>query len=110
MSGLSTTGMGEVGMEVTSLVTAVVIGLVVGAAGSFLLPEGRTRPPWPAVVLAVVGAAIGTVVAGVLGVAPSRGVNWLELTFQLSFAAAGVAGLAPVRRRRSVGSGRRSPS
>jgi uncharacterized membrane protein YeaQ/YmgE (transglycosylase-associated protein family) len=94
-------------VKVTSHVTAVVIGVVVGALGWFLLPDGRTRPAWAAVVLAVVAAVIGTFVAGVLGVAPSPGVDWLELTFQLSFAAAGVAGLARVTRRRSVGSGSR---
>jgi hypothetical protein len=50
---------------------------------------------------------IGTVVARAVGVAGSSGVNWLELTFQLSFGAAGVAGLARVTRRRSVSSGSR---
>jgi uncharacterized membrane protein YeaQ/YmgE (transglycosylase-associated protein family) len=93
-------------MEVMSLVTAAVTGLVVGVLGWFLMPDNRTRVAWWAVVVGVVAALIGTVVARALGVARSPGVNWLELTFQLSFAAAGVAGLARVTRR-SVSSGSR---
>jgi uncharacterized membrane protein YeaQ/YmgE (transglycosylase-associated protein family) len=94
-------------MELTSLVTALVIGLVVGGVGGFLLPEGRVRSVWLAIVVGVVSAVIGTVLARALGVARSPGVNWLELAFQLSAAAAGVAGLARVTRQRSVGSGSR---
>jgi uncharacterized membrane protein YeaQ/YmgE (transglycosylase-associated protein family) len=94
-------------MELTSLVPAVVIGLVVGALGWSLLPDGRTRSVWAALVVGVVAAVVGTVVARALGVARSPGVNWLELAFQLSAAAAGVAGLARVVGRRSVGSGDR---
>jgi uncharacterized membrane protein YeaQ/YmgE (transglycosylase-associated protein family) len=94
-------------MEVMSLVTAVLTGLVVGPLGWFLMPDDRTRVAWRAVVVGAVAAVIGTVVARAVGVARSPGVNWLELTFQLSFAAAGVAGLARVTRRRSVSSGSR---
>jgi uncharacterized membrane protein YeaQ/YmgE (transglycosylase-associated protein family) len=90
-------------MEVMSLVLAVVIGLVVGVLGWFLMPDGRTRVVWPAILVGVVAAVIGTVVARAVGVAQSSGVNWLELTFQLSFAASGVAGLTWVRGRRSRG-------
>jgi uncharacterized membrane protein YeaQ/YmgE (transglycosylase-associated protein family) len=94
-------------MEVTSLVTAVVIGLVVGTLGWFLVPHGRTRGVWSAVGVGVAAAVIGTVVARAVGAAPGPGANWLELTFQLSFAGAAVAGLARVTRRRSVDSGGR---
>jgi uncharacterized membrane protein YeaQ/YmgE (transglycosylase-associated protein family) len=94
-------------MEVMSLVTAVVTGLVVGVLGWFLMPDDRPRVVWWAVVVGVVAAVIGTVVARAVGVARSSGVNWLEVTFQLSFAAAGVAGLARVTRRRSVSSASR---
>jgi uncharacterized membrane protein YeaQ/YmgE (transglycosylase-associated protein family) len=93
-------------MEVMSFISAVVTGLVVGVLGWFLMPDDRTRVWW-AVVAGVVAAVIGSVVARAVGVAGSPGVNWLELTFQLSFAAAGVAGLARVTRRRSVSSGSR---
>jgi hypothetical protein len=51
--------------------------------------------------------SLGLVAAGVLGVAPIPGVNWPELTFQLTFAAAGVAGLARITGRQGVGSGSR---
>ena len=94
-------------MEVTSLVTAVVIGLVVGALGWFLVPDGRTRAVWSAVVVGVIAAVIGTMVARAVGVAGGPGVNWLELTFQMSCAAAAVAGLAHVTRGRRAGSGSR---
>ncbi|MGY1743716.1 MULTISPECIES: hypothetical protein [unclassified Blastococcus] len=73
-------------MEVTSLVTALVIGLVVGAFGWFLLPDARSRPVWPALVVGVAAAVIGTLISRAVGVARSPGVNWLEIAFQLSSA------------------------
>jgi uncharacterized membrane protein YeaQ/YmgE (transglycosylase-associated protein family) len=94
-------------MEVLSLVTAVVTGLVVGVLGWFLMQDDRTGVVRWAVGVGVVAAVIGTVIARAVGVARGPGVNWLELTFQLGFAAAGMAGLARGTRRRSVSSGSR---
>jgi uncharacterized membrane protein YeaQ/YmgE (transglycosylase-associated protein family) len=93
-------------MGVTSLVTALVIGLVIGASGWSLLPDDRSRAVWPAVVVGVAAAVLGTVVARSVGVARSPGINWLEMTFQLSSAAAGVAALARVTRSRDTNSTR----
>jgi uncharacterized membrane protein YeaQ/YmgE (transglycosylase-associated protein family) len=81
-----------------------VTGLVVGVLGWFLMPDGRTRGVWFAVLVGVVAAVIGTVIARAVGVAQSPGVNWLQLLFQLSFAAAGVVGLARVIGPRRAGS------
>ena len=93
-------------MEVTSLVTALVIGVVVGAFGWFLLPDARSRPVWPALVIGVAAAVIGTLIARSIGVARSPGINWLEMAFQLSSAAAGVAALGRATRGRSTSSTR----
>ena len=95
-------------MEVASFVTTVMIGLVVGAFGWFLVADGRNGPVWPAIVLGVIAAVIGMLIARVVGVARSPAINWLELTFQLSVAAAGVDVLARVSRRRRLTSTRRS--
>jgi uncharacterized membrane protein YeaQ/YmgE (transglycosylase-associated protein family) len=92
-------------MDVTSIVTAVVIGLAGGVLGWVLLPRSRTGPVWAAISIGVVAAVIGTALAHAIGVARSPGLNWLELTFQLSFAAAAVAAVAGVSGRRSAGSG-----
>ena len=80
-------------MELVSLVTALVIGSVVGVLGWFILPDGRARPVWLVVLTSAVAAVLGTLAARALGVAQSSGVNWLEVMFQLSFAAVAVAAL-----------------
>lgn len=97
-------------MELTSLVTAAAIGLVIGTLGWFLLPEGRIRFLWPVLVTAVGAALVGTVVAGVVGADGRSGVNWRELAAQLGFAVAGVAGLARLSGRRTARSGTRGIS
>ena len=96
-------------MGITGFVPALVAGLVVGAVGGFLLPDGPSRPGWLAILVGVVGALVGTAVARLVGVADGSGVTWVGVAYPLAFAAAGVAALATVTgRRRTSGAGRRT--
>ena len=87
-------------MEITGFVSAVVIGLVIGALGRLLVPGKQDIPIWLTVLIGVVAAVVGTLVSGALGVAVTRGVDWIELAFQISFAAIGVALVAGAAERR----------
>jgi hypothetical protein len=77
-----------------------------GATGAPLLGHDGPMTTWliPGVAK---GPGYGSSTSRAGGVAPSPGAHWLEVTFQLSFAGAAVAGLARVTRRRSVDSGGR---
>jgi uncharacterized membrane protein YeaQ/YmgE (transglycosylase-associated protein family) len=87
-------------MEVTGIFTAIVIGLIIGALGRLVVPGRQRIPIWLTLVIGVVAAILGTVVAGAFGVAETRGVDWIELALQIGFAAVGVAIAGGVHGRR----------
>jgi uncharacterized membrane protein YeaQ/YmgE (transglycosylase-associated protein family) len=88
-------------MEITGFITALVIGLIIGALGRLVVPGKQGIPIWLTLVIGVVAAVVGTLVAGALGVADTRGIDWIELALQVGFAAIGVAAAAGVWGRRS---------
>ncbi|MFE0593051.1 GlsB/YeaQ/YmgE family stress response membrane protein [Micromonospora echinospora] len=89
-------------MEVTGFFTALVIGLIIGALGRLVVPGRQSIPIWLTLLIGVVAAVLGTLVAGALGVDDTRGIDWIELALQVAFAAVGVAVVAGTygRRRR----------
>ena len=87
-------------MEVTGIITAIVIGLVIGALGRLVVPGKQDIPIWLTMLIGVVAAIIGTFIAAALGVADTPGIDWIELILQVALAAAGVAIIAGARSRR----------
>ncbi|MDG4803273.1 GlsB/YeaQ/YmgE family stress response membrane protein [Micromonospora sp. WMMD980] len=77
-------------MEVTGFLTAIIIGLVIGALGRLVVPGKQNIPIWLTLVIGVVAAILGTLVAGLFGVDDTAGIDWIELLLQVIFAAAGV--------------------
>jgi hypothetical protein len=53
-------------------------------------------------VIGVVAALLGTVIARAVGVADTKGIDWIELLFQVVLAAIGVALVAGIGGRRGV--------
>ncbi|MEH1128471.1 GlsB/YeaQ/YmgE family stress response membrane protein [Micromonospora sp. CPCC 206061] len=87
-------------MEVTGIITAIIIGLIIGALGRLVVPGKQDIPIWLTMLIGVVAAILGTLLAGVLDVAETPGVDWIELILQVAFAAVGVAIVAGARGRR----------
>jgi uncharacterized membrane protein YeaQ/YmgE (transglycosylase-associated protein family) len=87
-------------VEVTGIITAIIIGLIIGALGRLVVPGKQNIPIWLTLLIGVVAAIVGTLLAGALGVDDTPGVDWIELILQVGFAAAGVAIVAGVRGRR----------
>ncbi|MEV2251730.1 GlsB/YeaQ/YmgE family stress response membrane protein [Streptomyces sp. NPDC050147] len=87
-------------MEISGLISAVVIGIVIGILGRLVVP-GRQRIGilWTLVV-GIVAALIGTAIAAGLDVANTDGVDWVEWLIQIGLAALGVAALSKVKLRR----------
>ncbi|KXK62099.1 transglycosylase [Micromonospora rosaria] len=78
-------------MEVTGFFTAIVIGLIIGALGRLVVPGKQNIPIWLTLAIGVLAALLGTLVAGILGVDDTRGIDWIELALQVGFAAIGVS-------------------
>ncbi|MGC5021346.1 GlsB/YeaQ/YmgE family stress response membrane protein [Micromonospora sp. DT47] len=89
-------------MEVTGILTAIVIGLVIGALGRLVVPGRQNIPIWLTLVIGVLAAILGTIVANALGVKNTAGIDWIEILIQVIFAAVGVAIAAGAYGRRRV--------
>ena len=98
-------------MTITGVITAILIGIVVGALGRLLVP-GRQPIGWLVTILVgIVSAFIGTAIARALGIpTDTNGIDWLELLCQVVVAAIGVALVSALMGRRRTGlmGGRRS--
>jgi uncharacterized membrane protein YeaQ/YmgE (transglycosylase-associated protein family) len=90
-------------VTVSGIISAIIVGLIIGALGRLVLPGRQAIPIWLTIVIGIVAALIGTFIANALDVGSTRGVDWIELLIQIALAAAGVALVAgryaPGRRR-----------
>jgi uncharacterized membrane protein YeaQ/YmgE (transglycosylase-associated protein family) len=86
-------------VEITGFITALFVGVIIGALGRLVLPGRQKIAIWLTIVIGIVAALLGTFVAGALGVADTRGVDWIELALQVGAAAAGIALFSGTRRR-----------
>jgi uncharacterized membrane protein YeaQ/YmgE (transglycosylase-associated protein family) len=89
-------------MTVTGIITALIVGLIIGALGRLVVPGKQNIPIWLTMVIGVVAALLGTVIARAAGVANTNGIDWIELLFQVVLAAIGVALVVGVMGRRGV--------
>lgn len=88
---LNTPGREEETVTVTGIITALIVGLIIGALGRLVVPGRQNIPIWLTMVIGVVAALLGTVVARALGIATeTAGIDWLELLVQVALAAVGV--------------------
>ena len=85
------------------IISPIVVGLIIGALGRLVLPGRQDMPIWLTILIGIVAALIGSLIASALGVGETRGIDWIKLIIQVALAAAGVALVAgryaPGRRR-----------
>ena len=89
-------------MTVTGIISALIVGLIIGALGRLVVPGKQNIPIWLTMVIGVVAALLGTVIANAVGVGNTRGFDWIELLFQVVLAAIGVALVAGLASRRRL--------
>jgi uncharacterized membrane protein YeaQ/YmgE (transglycosylase-associated protein family) len=90
-------------MTITGIITAIVIGAIIGALARLILPGKQNIPIWLTIVVGIVAAFIGTFIARLLGIpTATSGIDWLELVVQLIVAVIGVAIVAGAYGRRGV--------
>ncbi|GGX34996.1 GlsB/YeaQ/YmgE family stress response membrane protein [Streptomyces lomondensis] len=80
-------------MEIDGIISAIVIGIVIGILGRLVVP-GRQRIGilWT-IVVGIIAALIGSALAAAFGVADTKGVDWVEWLIQIGLAALGVIAL-----------------
>ena len=89
-------------MTVTGIITAIIIGAIIGFVGRLVAPGRQNIPIWLTIVVGIVAAFIGTWIAGLFNVADTGGIDWIELILQIVVAAIGVTIVAGMYNRRGV--------
>ncbi|KXK63510.1 GlsB/YeaQ/YmgE family stress response membrane protein [Micromonospora fluostatini] len=87
-------------MTVTGIITALIVGLIVGALGRLVVPGRQNMPIWLHMLIGVGAALLGTVIARSTGLATGSALNLGELLIQVLLAAVAVALVAGVGGRR----------
>ena len=79
------------------MISALMVGLIIGGLGRLVVPGRQHLPIWATVLIGVVAALLGIVIAAALGVAKTPGIDWVELLLQVMLAAIGVLAVVTVR-------------
>jgi uncharacterized membrane protein YeaQ/YmgE (transglycosylase-associated protein family) len=91
-------------MTITGVITAILIGIVVGVLGRLVVPGRQPIGFLVTILVGIVAAFIGTALARALGIpTATAGIDWLELLVQVVVAALGVALVASLMGRRRSG-------
>lgn len=94
-------------MTVTGIITAIIVGAIIGALARLILPGKQNIPIWLTILVGIVAALIGTAIARAIGISTNTdGIDWLELIVQLVVAVVAVAAVAGFYGRRGIRSGR----
>lgn len=88
-------------MTIGGIITAIVIGAIIGALARLVLPGKQNISILLTIVVGIIAALVGTALARLLNVADTPGIDWIELVLQVAVAAVGVtiAGVVTGRRR-----------
>ena len=89
-------------MTAAGIITAIVIGAIIGLLARFVLPGRLAIGILLTIVIGILGALIGTWLAQQVGVATTDGIDWIEILFQVGVAAVGIALVSGFSRRSTV--------
>lgn len=91
-------------MTITGVITAILIGAVVGVLARLILPGRQPIGMLVTILVGIVSAFIGTWLAHALGLpTATKGVDWIELLVQVVVAVVGVALVSALMGRRRTG-------
>jgi uncharacterized membrane protein YeaQ/YmgE (transglycosylase-associated protein family) len=90
-------------MTITGIISAIIIGLIIGALGRLVVPGRQPIPIWLTIVIGIIAAFIGGFIAAALGYSNANGgIPWIQIILQVVVAAIGVAIAAGAYGRRGV--------
>jgi uncharacterized membrane protein YeaQ/YmgE (transglycosylase-associated protein family) len=81
-------------MTVTGVLTAIIVGLILGVLGRAIAPGKQAIPLWLTIVVGIVAALVGSAIVGPMR--STTGFDWVELVVQITLAVAGVIAAAAV--------------
>ncbi|MDX3644777.1 GlsB/YeaQ/YmgE family stress response membrane protein [Streptomyces sp. MB09-02B] len=87
-------------MEIDGIISAIVIGIVIGVLGRLVVPGRQRVGILLTILVGIVAALIGSAIAAGVGVADTGGVDWIEWLIQIALAALGIVALDRGRARR----------
>ncbi|WP_086786868.1 GlsB/YeaQ/YmgE family stress response membrane protein [Streptomyces caniscabiei] len=87
-------------MEIDGIISAIVIGIVIGVLGRLVVPGRQRIGILLTVLVGIVAALIGSAIAAGIGVADTSGPDWIEWLIQIALAALGIVALDRGRARR----------
>jgi uncharacterized membrane protein YeaQ/YmgE (transglycosylase-associated protein family) len=87
-------------VEVSGIISAIIVGAVIGILGRLVVPGKQSIPIWLTLLIGIVAALIGTAIVGSLR--DTDGIDWVEIIVQVGLAAVGVLLATSMRSRRST--------
>ena len=75
-------------MTITGIISAIIIGVIIGALGRLLAPGRQNISILVTIIVGVLAALIGTAIVG--SMRDTTGIDWVELVVQLVLAVLGV--------------------
>ena len=79
-------------MEITGLISALVIGVIVGGLGRLVVPGRQKISMVMTLVVGIAAALAGTFAASILGVSNTSGIDWIELALYVVIGISAVIG------------------
>lgn len=89
-------------MTATGIISAIIIGLIIGALGRLLVRGRQHISILVTILVGIVAALIGSWIATMLHVNNTPGIDWIELLIQVVLAAIGVSLVAGGTSRRRI--------
>jgi uncharacterized membrane protein YeaQ/YmgE (transglycosylase-associated protein family) len=84
------------------VISALIVGLIIGLLGKLVAPGKQAIPIWLTIIVGIVAAFLGTFLARALGVEDTPGIDWIEIIVQVIIAAVGVSLVAGFYGKKSV--------
>lgn len=78
------------GSFIATVIGALIMGVIIGPLARLLIPGKQDISLGWTIVVGAVAAFIGGVIADILGVGETSGIDWIKLFIQLALAAGGI--------------------
>jgi uncharacterized membrane protein YeaQ/YmgE (transglycosylase-associated protein family) len=75
---------------ISIIASAIVVGAIIGGLGRLVIRGKQNISLAMTVVIGIVAALIGGIIANALGVGSTNGIDWIKLVIQVGLAAVGV--------------------
>jgi uncharacterized membrane protein YeaQ/YmgE (transglycosylase-associated protein family) len=84
-------------MEISGIISAIVIGIVIGVLGRLVVPGRQKIGVLWTIAVGILAAFAGSALANALGVKDTNGIDWIEWLIQIGLAAIGVIALVKLK-------------